>query len=349
MQKKLTTDADFMSRAVTLSRQGFPAPNPHVGCVIVRDGLVVGEGYHAYAGGPHAEAVALAQAADKARGATVYVTLEPCNHFGRTRPCSEALIEAQVARVVYAVSDPNPKACGGGARLRSSGIEAVHLATRAASLANEQFLAAYDRQRAFVCLKAAIGLDGRSALQNGESRWITGERARRAGHRLRAEMGCVLVGAGTLIKDDPFLTARIPGVRNQPEKLVLLDRPLESRSWRASNIQAIWWDGKSWLITSLADASPREGGEIEAIAAELFKAGISGVLVEGGAKTHSRFLANGCVDRIELFIAPRLLGHGPNWCTYDAFQPLSEAPHFEISKIRKLGEDVQVTACPRRA
>ncbi|MEQ1936311.1 MAG: dihydrofolate reductase family protein, partial [Fimbriimonadaceae bacterium] len=259
-----------------------------------------------------------------------------------------ALIQAGVQRVVFACPDPNPSAKGGADTLRSAGVEVEHLAEleQPARAANDLFLAAYKRHRATITLKAAIGADGRLALPNGDSKWITGEQARKVGHRLRVEMGCVLIGAGTLMKDDPILTARIPGVRNQPIKLVLLDRPLAHCSFRAENLQAIFWDGEQWQVTPVSDARPIGPGQLESLPAALFAQGIIGVLIEGGASTHSRFLSAGLVDRIELFMAPRILGQGKSWCELQIKNPLSAAPGWDMKRIRKLGDDVQLSLRP---
>src|SRR2546423_1897548 len=218
----------FMREAIELSRRGFPAPNPRVGCVIVRGGEVIGRGYHDHAGGPHAEAVALNEAGARARGSDVFVTLEPCNHQRRTGPCSEALIAAGVKSVTYAVGDPNPRATGGSARLMQAGIDVNQgvLANEAAEV-NRVFLTAMRLGRPFVTVKAAMSLDGKIAtLQHSNTstpkpQWITGEPAREMGHTLRAEMGAVLVGAGTVRADNPHLTARIEQVVNQPLRIIL--------------------------------------------------------------------------------------------------------------------------------
>lgn len=338
-----------MERAIALSRRGYPAPNPHVGCVLVRNGEVIGEGFHMFAGSPHAEAVALLRAGSQAIGATAYVTLEPCNHAGRTPPCSLALIAAGIKRVVYSCPDPNAVASGGVKALRDHSIEVEHFVSHEhrARAANEVFLSAHERGRAFITLKAAIGMDGRISLPNGESRWITGEAARRAGHKLRAEMGAVLVGAGTLLHDDPVLTARVPGVRNQPLPLVLMDRPLTPRIFRAENLKAVFWHGGAWVISSIAEAAPEEGGDIGLLPASLFAFGCTGLLVEGGAKTHSKFLTAGIVDRVDLFMAPRILGGGPSWCELDGLDALAPAPRWVLDRTHRLGQDVHLSFRPR--
>lgn len=344
------TNEQAMRRAIALSRRGFPAPNPHVGCVVVRDGAVVGEGHHAYAGGPHAEVVALRQAGALARGGTAFVTLEPCAHTGRTPPCVDALLEAGVARVVVAVRDPNPRAGGGIELLAEAGVICEHgLLAEEASQANERFLRSHALGRPFVVVKAALSLDGRIALPTGESRWITGPGARAAGRRLRAEMGAVLVGRGTIAADDPDLTARVRGVRNPPVRIVLDPRGVLTGLERVFDDQA-----PSLRVTTLPPMlkddwralGGAESVDLGSVLIELGNRGVNGVLVEGGARTIAAFVQAGLVDRYELFVAPVLLGSGPAWvddalCTF-----LSDAPRLRISRVRRRGPDLQVTAYP---
>lgn len=311
----------FMQRAVALSRRGYPAPNPHVGCVIVKAGEIVAEGFHAFAGAPHAEVVALNQG--DARGADVYVTLEPCAHQGRTPPCSEALIRAGVARVFYASADPNPRAAGGAAELRAHGILAeVGLGEQAARIANQFFLHAHEKGRPFVTLKAAIGLDGRLALPTGESKWITFAAARRRGHLLRAQHGCVLVGSGTFRADQPSLTARIPGVVNQPRRVV----------WGNANVPDGFLSVRGTAIEVLQQI--REDGQI-------------GVLVEGGAKVLTSFFQAGLYDRVELFVSGVVLGQGSSWIEGLLGETMADLPRLDVEAVRKVGPDVQISLRPR--
>lgn len=325
------TDADFMDRAVRISRRGFPTPNPHVGCVLAKDGKIVGEGWCPYAGGPHAEAMALAKAGDAARGADAYVTLEPCNHYGRTPPCSLALIAAGVRKVFVAVAETNPRAMGGIACLEEAGISVeVGLGRDKAAAANHQFIFAMRHHRPFVVAKAGCGLDGRIALPSGESQWITSPAARRAGHRLRAEAGAVLVGYRTVVADDPHLTARLPRVVNQPLRVVLDPQNGLSGSEKVFDAAA----PTLWLKEEL---SPAE------VVAKVTEAGATGLLIEGGGRTIARFLAAGLVDRLELFVAPRVLGDGPAWCTGLGLENLSQTPEFKLIATRKIGPDLQIT------
>lgn len=349
-------DVLFMARAIELSRRGFPAPNPHVGCVIVRDGSIVGEGYHRLAGQPHAEVEALREAGDAARGATAYVTLEPCSHHGRTPPCTGALIAAGVARVVYAVDDPNPRAGGGAQRLRDAGIEVEGglLADQAAA-SNEQFLFAMRRNRPFVTVKAGIGLDGRIALPSGESKWITSEEARECARRLRADMGAVLVGPGTVLADDPHLT--YPG--GSVVRVVLDPRrelPPTARVFddAAETLHVVPPSPPSPLSPPFIGAKggvvelPLDDGRfpIPLLLQRLFEMGQTGLLVEGGGRTIGSFFAAGCVDAIELFLAPKVLGGGPSWVEGLTLPSLADAPEFRIARLEALGDDLWISLRP---
>ncbi len=334
----------YMGRAVALSRRGYPAPNPHVGCVLVKADIIVGEGWHDFYGGPHAEAVALGIAGAKAEGATAYVTLEPCNHSGMTGPCSKALLEAGVAEVVYACADPNPIASGGAQALRNAGIKVRGglLASRA-KLANLRFMRSFELGRPYVVLKAAISLDGRIALPSGESKWITGEKARREGQKLRAECGAVLVGRKTVEKDDPHLTARVRGVRNQPLRIVLDpnrslpdDAKVFSDGGKTVRVVRPGLDG---LEVPMADGH----FDLVALLGKLSELNVNGLLVEGGAVTLNAFLSAGLADRLELFIAPIVLGQGPSWIDGDFIDTLAAAYRFKHVRSRMLGDDLQIS------
>jgi diaminohydroxyphosphoribosylaminopyrimidine deaminase/5-amino-6-(5-phosphoribosylamino)uracil reductase len=334
-----------MRKAIQASRRGYPAPNPHVGCVIVSDGEIVGMGHSDHSGGPHAEVMALTNAGSRAAGADVYVTLEPCNHQGRTGPCSEALVAAGVGRVFVACMDPNPVAKGGAERLEAAGIpvETGILAADAAD-ANVRFLRAYSLERPYVVLKAAASLDGRIALPSGESKWITGQGARRAGHKLRAEMGAVLVGSGTVLADDPSLTARIPGVVNQPLKIVLdPERRLHGTEqvFRGGDALHVVAEGrKGGLVFPLVDgAFPLDG-----LMAHLWKLGVTGLLVEGGPTTLTSFVKQRIADRIELFVAPKLLGAGPAWLCDFGLRELGAAIIPTGMKVSRAGNDLRISA-----
>jgi len=307
-------DALAMREAIRLSRRGFPAPNPQVGCVIVADGQIVGRGYHVNAGGDHAEVVALREAGSLAAGATLYVTLEPCRHHGRTPPCTEAILQAGITRVVAAVPDPNPIAGGGLEQLLRAGISAECGLLRAeAELPNAPWLIAMRRESPFVSVKAAITLDGYIARLDGTSQWITGTKARREGHRLRALRGSVLVGSGTVLADNPRLTARIQGVANQPVRIVLDPRRrLTGRETVFSGPgRALWFVGAQH-----ADQEDQIGlatfSEVQ-ILSELWQRGIGSVLIEGGGETIRRFLTAGVVDELHLFVGHQIFGDGISW------------------------------------
>ena len=324
----MPTSNDFMRRAIEVAKNGFPAPNPHVGCVIVADRNVVGEGFCHHAGADHAEVMALKQAGAAARGATAFVTLEPCNHFGRTPPCSLALIEAGVAKVVIANEDPNPKAAGGIGRLRAAGIEVESgLLAEEAFEVNRQFLTAIERKRPYVVLKAAVSLDGRIATSTGESQWITGPLAREEGHRLRAECGAVLVGRRTVEADNPNLTARILDVVNQPVRIVLDPSARLTSEYRV-------FDDSAETIHVTGDIC------LDSLLSELYQRNILGVLVEGGANTIASFLRDGLGDDLNLFVAPMVLGSGPSWAADFGLDKLSEAPRFRFVESKQLGPDV---------
>lgn len=343
------TDERMMKRAIALSRRGFPAPNPQVGCVIARGFGIVGEGFHAYAGGPHAEVVALRAAGRKAQGATCYVTLEPCNHQGRTPPCVDALLAAGVKRVVAAIADPVFGHGGGLARLAASGVDTeLGLMAAEAREANAQWLTAVDRGRPYVVVKAAMTLDGRIATASGESKWITGEAARKQAHRLRAECGAVLVGRGTVEADDPQLTVRLTRVKNQPVRVVLdPGRELLPRHKV--------FDGKAPTIR-VVSVNAEEGDlqadcvdgrlDLREVMRELFRRGVTSLIVEGGGHTIGSFLDAGLIDRVELFVATRIFGAGTSWAEGRFDGAVAEAPTFRIVKIRRVGEDLRLTMMP---
>jgi diaminohydroxyphosphoribosylaminopyrimidine deaminase/5-amino-6-(5-phosphoribosylamino)uracil reductase len=319
----------YMRRAIELSRRGFPAPNPHVGCVIVQGDEIVGEGWHDFAGGPHAEAVALAFARDLAAGSELFCTLEPCAHQGKTPPCAGAIVQAGVASVTVALLDPNPNAAGGLQVLRDAGIACeAGLLAKEAREANELFMAAMERRRPTVVVKAATTSDGFIARKDGTSKWITGEQAREMGHRLRAELGCVLVGRATVEQDDPSLTARVGGVVNQPLRVVLDPLAKLTPEYKVFN------DGGE-TVRFVANGNASRPGDVEAtfdlgfdlreILSVLYSRGVIGVLVEGGGETIASFLRERLVDRIERFSSPAEFGEGVFWLGADP-------PEFEAEK-----------------
>lgn len=331
--------AQAMRRAVKLSQRGWPAPNPRVGCVIMQKGQVVGEGYHRYAGGPHAEVEALHQAGPDAAGAGVFVTLEPCNHFGRTPPCSQALISAKVKRVFYALADPNLTASGGAETLRRAGIEAIEGLERDHALqTNWPWLSATRRQRPFIAVKAAMSLDGRIALPSGESQWITNESARAAGRRLRAEYGAVLAGRGTVMADDPLLTARIRGLAHEPVRLVMDPHHKLGGEYRVFNGPS---PARRIVINAVDPTdieAPYADGhfDLHNLMHVLFQSNVRMILVEGGSATISHFLRENLVDRIHLFTGDCVLGEGIPWAAFPG-QPLSEIHRWHLAKVHRYG------------
>jgi len=346
--KKSLNPEPFMARAIELSKRGFPAPNPHVGCVVVQAGEVVGEGFHDHAGGPHAEVVALNQAGGRARGAEVFISQEPCNHQGRTGPCSLALIQAGVRTVNFAVADPNPRAAGGAETLRAAGVEVRSgLLAKEAEAANEVFLTAMRLRRPYVCLKAASTLDGYIATSTLESKWITGEESRHEAHRLRAEMGAVLVGVNTVLQDNPQLTARIEGVVNQPLRIVLdpngkLTGQEALFSGPGEAIHVVQTETSLGIPSMLVEA--REGQfDLKSLLSHLWDRGCTSLLVEGGSRTLGSFIAAGLANRFELFVAPKLLGDGVSIASGSGLKSLSGGIELSFSPPRVVGTDVWLT------
>ncbi|AHG90651.1 riboflavin biosynthesis protein RibD [Gemmatirosa kalamazoonensis] len=317
-------DAAFMRRALRLARRGWgsTAPNPMVGAVVVRDGEIVTEGWHARYGGPHAEAAALAAAGDRARGATVYVTLEPCNHHGKTPPCSDALIAAGVRRVVVAAEDPHPVAAGGAKKLRAHGIEVVTGVEReAARELNAPFFHALASDRPWVVLKLALSLDGAVADDTRRPGWLTGRAARREVHRLRAGSDAVAVGIGTALADDPELTVRDASAPRVPPLRVVFDR--SARLPDVSRLVRTARDVPTAVVVSPHTPAARlndlEGAGVRVVrAATLHDAlralradhDVRSLLVEGGAGLASALWTAGLVDRLITFQAPVVLGRG---------------------------------------
>ncbi|HEX3350413.1 MAG TPA: bifunctional diaminohydroxyphosphoribosylaminopyrimidine deaminase/5-amino-6-(5-phosphoribosylamino)uracil reductase RibD [Acetobacteraceae bacterium] len=354
-------DQSHMRAALSLARRGLGNawPNPAVGCVIVRDGRVVGRAVTAPGGRPHAETAALAMAGEAARGATVYVTLEPCCHWGQTPPCTDALIAAGVGRVMIAARDCDPRVNGEGiARLRAAEIAVDEglLVDEAADVAAGFFTRVRDG-RPLVTLKLASTLDGRIATRTGESRWITGEPARRMAHALRGQNDAVLVGVGTVLTDDPDLTCRIPGYKPVPMVRVVADSHLHTPL--TARLVATAAESPSWIVCrNGADRARREaleetgvevvevapgtaGVSLEQALSALAERGITRVLVEGGAKIAAALLRDDLVDRVAWFHAPSVMG-GDGWPAAQAFgsDSLARMPRFVRFSVRPLGDDL---------
>lgn len=348
------TDLLHMRHALSLAERvlGRTAPNPAVGCVIVKDERVVGRGWTQAGGRPHAETIALAEAGEAARGATAYVTLEPCAHQGQTPPCANALIQAGIARVVVAVEDPDPRVSGKGiAMLWDGDIEvASGVLEREAALLNQGFFLRVKEGRPLVTLKIASSLDGKTATVSGQSKWITGPQARRHGHLLRARHDAILVGVETAIADDPELTCRIAGLEGRSPLRIVLDTRL--RLSEASKLVKTAKETPTLVFTAvdgrLGDAEvvrvardARGRPDVGAVLKELARRGITRLLVEGGASVHAAFLDRGLADRLEVFRAPLVLGaSGKSAVDALAAFDLDEASRFVSLRRRALGADL---------
>jgi diaminohydroxyphosphoribosylaminopyrimidine deaminase/5-amino-6-(5-phosphoribosylamino)uracil reductase len=357
-----------MARALELAARGLftTTPNPRVGCVLVREGRVLGEGFHAVAGGPHAEAAALAAAAaagNDPAGATAYVTLEPCSHFGRTPPCADALVAAGVTRVVAAMEDPNPKVAGSGfARLRAAGISVVVGVREAEALdLNIGFVSRMTRGQPWLRLKVAASLDGRTALSNRVSQWITGEVARADGHRWRARSCAVLTGIGTVREDDPRLTVRAVETPRQPLPVVIDSRLQLSPDARLLDA------GRALVFAAIDDPGaraaleargaevvlvPNAAGKVDlpAMLRELGRRSINEVLVETGTRLNGSLLREGCVDELLAYLAPSVLGEQSlGMFDLPAMDELSQRATLRFTDVARVGDDLRLRVRVERA
>jgi diaminohydroxyphosphoribosylaminopyrimidine deaminase / 5-amino-6-(5-phosphoribosylamino)uracil reductase len=355
-------DFRWMARALELAERGLytTTPNPRVGCVIVSGKHMVSEGWHVRAGEPHAEVHALAMAGETAQGATAYVTLEPCSHYGRTPPCAEALVKAGIRRVVVAMEDPNPLVAGKGLeRLRARGIEVLCGVQEAeARELNIGFVSRMTRGRPWLRLKAAATLDGKTALNNGVSQWITGDDARRDGHRWRARSCAVLTGIGTLRDDDPQLTVRAISTERQPLRIVVdarLETPLNARILDGGpvliagaiddpeRIAALKRRGADVLIL------PNTGGKVDlpALMTELGRRGINELMAESGFKLNGSLLREGCVDELILYLAPALVGDDAGGLfNLPTLTSLADKRQLVFRDVRLIGRDLRILARP---
>ncbi|WP_255954304.1 bifunctional diaminohydroxyphosphoribosylaminopyrimidine deaminase/5-amino-6-(5-phosphoribosylamino)uracil reductase RibD [Streptomyces odontomachi] len=355
-----------MRRAIELAALGlgFTRPNPVVGCVLLDPaGHVVGEGYHQRAGGPHAEVHALRAAGARARGGTAVVTLEPCNHTGRTGPCAQALIDAGLARVVYAVADPDATATGGARTLRAAGVDvASGLLADEAEEGNAAWLTSVRRGRPHVTYKYAATLDGRIAAADGTSQWITSEAARADVHRLRAVSDAVVVGAGTARADDPQLAVRGVTGALQPLRVVVdgsatavkpgarvLDDTAPTLVAVAEHADTAHLDGLCDVLrlprtTTGHGEGAHRGLDVVALLAALHARGIRSVLLEGGPTLAGSFVAAGVVDRVVGYLAPALLGAGPAALAGAGIPTLTGALRLDMTEIVRIGPDVRITA-----
>jgi len=356
-----------MRRALILARKGIgkTGPNPAVGCVIVKDGIVVGEGWHKKAGTPHAEIHALARAGARAENADVYVTLEPCSHFGKTPPCADALIAAGVARVYAGMVDLNPRVSGKGLeKLRTAGIEATAgILEDACRLVNEPFIKHVTTGLPFVILKSALTLDGKTATAAGDARWITSERSRRFVHKLRSQVDAIMVGVGTVIADDPLLTSRIPGGKD-PLRVVVDSRlhiPLHARMLHQES-------GAKTVVATVSDDAAaisgiRETGadilickekngkvDLHDLMARLGAMHLQSVLLEGGSTLAGEALRQGVIDKVMLFYAPKLVGgDGPGLFAGKGVARMEGAIRLRDITYTRFGEDLLIQGYPETA
>jgi diaminohydroxyphosphoribosylaminopyrimidine deaminase/5-amino-6-(5-phosphoribosylamino)uracil reductase len=353
-------DREFMRQALELAERGLntTTPNPRVGCVIVKDGAVVAGGWHEKAGLPHAEALALKAAGAQARGATLYLNLEPCSHQGRTPPCADAIVAAGVKRVVAAMQDPNPKVAGEGfAKLRAAGIEVEQgLAEGEARELNVGFVARMTRGRPWVRMKIAASLDGRTALANGKSQWITGEAARADGHRWRARACAILTGHGTVRDDDPQLNVRGVDTPRQPLKIVVDSR------FETPPTARLLKDGKTLIAGAVNDAEriaalkhagadtviiPNDRGKVELfkLMEELARRELNEIHVEGGTQLNGSLLQAGVVDELLVYLAPSIIGDSARGMfSVPGLAELSQATALEIREVERIGADMRVLA-----
>lgn len=354
------TDEIFMREAlrIALNAEGRTSPNPLVGAVVVRDGKIVAEGWHRQAGTPHAEIHALNMAGELSRGATLYVTLEPCSHFGRTPPCANAIVDAGIKKVVAAMSDPNPKVAGRGFEiLRAAGIEVeVGILEEEARRLNEIFLKWVTKKLPFVTLKFACSLDGKIATSTGESQWISGIESRKFSHHLRDINDAILVGVGTVLDDNPTLTTRLVEGKN-PVRIIV-----DSTARTPLNSNVVTDKSARTIIATTANASDEKISALKSLGVEIITAGegervdlkilmqklaaqeITSVLVEGGGQIHFSMLKENLVDKIFAFVAPKIIG-GENSLTAvegAGFEKLSDAVTLKNFTSSKLGEDILV-------
>ena len=362
----MTLDETFMHLALKLAAKGRgkTSPNPMVGAVVVRGNRIVGRGYHHKAGEPHAEVLALRQAGNRARGATLYLNLEPCSHFGRTPPCTDAILHAGIRRVVAGMKDPNPLVAGKGIRrLRRAGVQVdVGILEAECRELNVPFCTYMAMRRPFVMLKAACSLDGKIATHSGDSRWVSSEESRKYVHRLRMDADAVMVGSGTVLKDDPLLTVRRPGgkVLRQPLRIVVDSRlriplscqlvrtagryrtlvattskasPAKIRKLKKANVEV--WTGKS---------DHRGRVRLNGLAEELGQRGILSLLLEGGATLNAGAVREGIVDRILVFFSPKIVGgqKAPGFLGDEGVSRMRDAKPIKFLKTGRMGPDIVV-------
>jgi diaminohydroxyphosphoribosylaminopyrimidine deaminase/5-amino-6-(5-phosphoribosylamino)uracil reductase len=360
-------ERDFMQQALALARkgEGYTSPNPMVGAVLVKNGEIVGSGYHRMAGGPHAEVNAIADAGAQADGATLYVTLEPCNHTGRTPPCTHAILEAGIRRLVVAMRDPNPNVAGGGLEfLQSKGLEvSIGLCETAARKLNEYFVKYVRTQRPFVVLKCAATLDGRIATRNGDSKWVTGAAARQHVHCLRHGVDAIMVGIDTIKRDDPSLTTRLENGGGKDPLRVILDTHLSiSPEARVLNLES---EVATVLVAGQTDdealalkrqtleargarvvTAPVDKGliDLDALMTQLGQMGVTSLLIEGGGRVLASALAAQIADKVVFFYAPKILGgdDGVPICRGPGPALMQDCIAVKHLRVERLGEDIMI-------
>jgi len=351
-------DHAYMSQALQLAEKGLysTSPNPRVGCVIVRDGKIAGCGWHIQTGQPHAEINALSIAGGSAQGATVYLTLEPCSHYGRTHPCVEALVRAKVAKTIIAMQDPNPLVAGKGiSLLKQSGIKVlVGLMEERAKDLNVGFVSRMTNNRPWVRMKIAASLDGKTALNNGVSQWITGEAARHDGHRLRARSCAVLTGIGTVLEDDPQLSVRFIETSRQPLRIIIdsrLEIPTIARVLRGEGELIFTTTDNKEKISALKEVGarpiilPNKKGKIDLAGLMQLLADfeINELLIEAGNRLSGAFIREGLVDELIIYLAPHLIGNrAMGMLQLPELTDLSEKYNLKIKDLRMVGEDIRI-------
>lgn len=363
----MLSDRDYMELALKLAKtaKGKTNPNPMVGAVIVKDGMIVGTGIHRKAGEAHAEVHAFQMAGEHAKGATLYVTLEPCSHYGKTPPCANLVKDSGVRRVVVATLDPNPLVSGKGVQIiREAGIEVeVGLLEKEAYKLNERFIHNMLTKRPFVTLKYAMTLDGKIATHTGHSKWISGEESRLSVHRLRNEVDAILVGIGTVLKDNPLLTTRLPDQQGKNPIRVILDSRLQIPM--DANVLN---DEAKTIIATTTDANPKKIAELEKrnitfiycskdqngicleeMLEQLYKHGITDVLVEGGGEVNASFVRAGLVNKYVIYVAPKLLGgrHSISPIAGEDVERMDFAAQVEFESVEQIGEDLCIIAYPK--
>ncbi|MFZ3588573.1 bifunctional diaminohydroxyphosphoribosylaminopyrimidine deaminase/5-amino-6-(5-phosphoribosylamino)uracil reductase RibD [Bacillus sp. DJP31] len=358
------TDIEYMNLALVLAKsvKGQTSPNPPVGSVVVKNGRIVGMGAHLKAGEAHAEAQAIKMAGTLTEGATVYVTLEPCSHFGKTPPCADLLIESKVSRVLIATTDPNPLVAGGGVvKLRNAGIEVeIGLLQSEADDLYEMFFHYITTKTPYVTLKTAVTLDGKTASRTGSSRWITGVKAREDVHRYRQSHDAILVGVNTVIQDNPSLTTRLPNGGIHPIRIVLdhkLRTPLHSKIVN-DNLS------ETWIVISSSATKAKQAPflskgikliqfeeetiQIQDVLSKLGELGITSLLVEGGSEVNGSFLKENAFNQVITYIAPKLIGGrlAPGFIGGEGIASMNEATQLTFKSMEQLGEDIKIIAIP---